>query len=124
MQCANLNLPSHPVSKVQCSGNGICNTTTGICECTAGFSGSNCAAPFALLPRLNGTWKDGIRHGGNETVDSFAKGIDAFESAQLLKEASISDAYENRLQSLGLNISSRNRSLIYRTGVKEAQARD
>jgi len=112
--------PSHPVSKVQCSGNGICNTTTGICECTAGFTGSNCAAPFALLPRLNDTWKDGIRHGGNETIDSFAKDIDAFESAQLLKDASVYDANENRLQTLGLNISSRNRSLIYRTGVKRS----
>ena len=65
--------PINRLTQVECSGHGICNVTDGACECNAGFTGRNCEAPFVLLPRRNHSWKDGVRYGGNETIDSFAR---------------------------------------------------
>lgn len=84
--------PINPESKVECSGNGLCNFTTGQCACNVGYTGWNCAAPFALLPDVNRTSAKGLFH-NNETIDSYASRLDAVESALLLNESAIAGAH-------------------------------
>jgi len=97
--------PINPATSVECSGHGICNTVNGLCNCHVGFTGRNCEAPFALLSRRNHSWRDGSRYGGNETIDSYARKIDALESAQLMNNTAVEEAYEDRLKLQELNAS-------------------
>jgi hypothetical protein len=103
------NLRACPISSVtllECSGHGICNSSNGVCDCNSGFTGGNCEAPFALLPRRNRSWKYGILYGGNETIDSFARKIDALESAQLLNNTAVEEAHADHLKMQRINFSS------------------
>lgn len=117
--------PINRLTQIECSGHGICNVTDGACECNAGFTGRNCEAPFVLLPRRNHSWKDGVRYGGNETIDSFARKIDALESAQLLNNTAVEEADADRVKMYQLNSSnvanetnySATRSPIKKTGL-------
>jgi len=87
----------YPTSEFECSDHGICNHTTGTCECNVGYTGINCEAPFSLLPRKNTTWKNGLRFGGNETIDSFARRFEELESVQLLNMSATIDAHEKNV---------------------------
>jgi hypothetical protein len=98
--------PISSLTLLECSGHGICNSSNGVCDCNSGFTGGNCEAPFALLPHRNHTWKYGMRYGGNETIDSFARKIDALESAQLLNNTAVEEAHVDHLKMQEINSSS------------------
>lgn len=93
--CQLVRCPTNPENQIECSGNGLCNVTTGQCACNAGYTGWDCAAPFALLPGVNRTSAKRIIF-SNETVDSYASRLDALELAQLLNESAMVRAHSHK----------------------------
>lgn len=102
--CEKIRCPQDPDNGVECSGHGLCTAHNGLCNCYAGYTGENCAAPFALLTGLNTSILRSIAF-NNETIDSYASQVGAMESAQLLNETSDIRRENNNLSNSFLNIS-------------------